>query len=92
MLDKAMSQKLQLEQDNLTLEKAVDSARHCELVKSQNESQVNFVTKGYNQKSDSSSGMANVSRHQTEDSQLEVSAANVATRIDNRVQMLAQQN
>ena len=50
MLDKDMSLKLQLEQDNLTLEKAVDSARHCELVKSQNESQVNFVTKGYNQK------------------------------------------
>ena len=45
-----MSQKLQLEQDNLTSEKAVDSARHCELVKSRNESQVNFVTKGYNQK------------------------------------------
>ena len=45
-----MSQKLQLEQDNLTLENAVDSARHRELVKRQNESQVNFVTKGYNQK------------------------------------------
>ena len=55
MLDKDMSQKLQLEQDNLTLEKAVDSARHCELVKGQNESQVNFVRKSYNQKSDSSS-------------------------------------
>ena len=50
MLDKDMSQKLQFEQDNLTLEKAVDRARHCELVKSQNESQVNFVTKSYNQK------------------------------------------
>ena len=50
MLDKDMSLNLQLEQDNLALEKAVDSARHCELVKSQNESQVNFVTKGYNQK------------------------------------------
>ena len=49
MLDKDMSQKLQLEQDDLSLEKAVDSARHCELVKSQNESKVNFVTKG-NQK------------------------------------------
>ena len=33
MLDKDMSLKLQLEQDNLTLEKAMDSARHCELVK-----------------------------------------------------------
>ena len=49
MLDKEMSQKLQIEQDDLSLEKAVDSARHCELVKSQNESKVNFVTKG-NQK------------------------------------------
>ena len=45
-----MSQKLQLEQDNLTLENAVVSARHRELVKRQNESHVNFVTKGYNQK------------------------------------------
>ena len=35
--------------------------------------------------------MAKVSRHQTEDSHPEVSAANVATRIDHRVQMLAQQ-
>ena len=50
MLDKDMSQKLQLEQDNVTLEKVVDNDRHCELVKSQNESQVNFVTKWYNQK------------------------------------------
>ena len=93
MLDKDMSQKLQLEQENVTLEKPLDSARHWELVKSQNESQVNFLTKGYNQKKiDSSSGMANVSRHQTEDSQLDVSAANVATCIDHQVQMLAQQN
>lgn len=46
MLDKEMSQKLQLEQDDLTLEKAVDSARHSELVKSQNTvpmSNVNIV-------------------------------------------------
>ena len=50
MLDKCMPLKLQLEQGNLTIEKAVGSARHCELVKSQNESQAKFVTKGYNQK------------------------------------------
>ena len=35
--------------------------------------------------------MANVSRHQTEDSHPEVYAANVDTRIDHRVHMLAQQ-
>ena len=50
MLDKDVSQKLQLEQDDLTLEKAVDSARHNELVKSQNQSQVNFVKKDASQR------------------------------------------
>lgn len=44
MLDKEMSQKLQLEQDDdLTLEKAVEKSRHSELVKSQNEADVALV-------------------------------------------------
>ena len=37
MLDKEMSFKLKLEQDNLTLEKAVELARHCEMVNRKNE-------------------------------------------------------
>ena len=43
MLDKGVAHKLQMEQDNLTLEKAVELARHSELVKSQNEEGVNVV-------------------------------------------------
>ncbi len=95
MLDKDMSQKLQLEQDNVTLEKVVDNDRHCELVKSQNESQVNFVTKFYNQIKRQQQRYVKrqqaPDRRQTEDSQPEVYAANVATCIDHRVHMLAQQ-
>ena len=45
MLDKGVAHKLQMEQDNLTLEKAVELACHSELVKSQNEEGVNVVRK-----------------------------------------------
>ena len=36
MADKELSQTLQVEQDDLTFEKAADTARHWELVKMQN--------------------------------------------------------
>ena len=53
MSDKEMSLKLQLEQDDLTLVKAVEMARHKEMVKAQNETKVDAVRKPYPNKSTS---------------------------------------
>ena len=47
MSDKEMSLKLQLEQDDLTLVKAVEMVRHKEMVKAQNETKVDAVRKPY---------------------------------------------
>ena len=53
MSDKEMSLKLQLEQDDLTLVKAVEMARYKEMVKAQNETKVDAVRKPYPNKSTS---------------------------------------
>ena len=53
MSDKEMSLKLQLEQDDLTLVKAVEMARHKEMVKAQNETKVDAVRKPYPKKTTS---------------------------------------
>ena len=44
--DKELSQKLQTEQDDLTLQKAANTARHWELVKTQNPSTVDAAAWG----------------------------------------------
>ena len=43
MLDKELSQKLQLEQDDLTLDRTIEMSRHSEMVKGQNEAAANEV-------------------------------------------------
>ena len=53
MSDKEMSLKLQLEQDDLTLVKAVEMARHEEMVEKQNETKVDAMRKPYLNKSTS---------------------------------------
>ena len=53
MSDKGVSLKLQLEQDDLTLAKTVEMARHKEMVKAQNETKVDAVRKPYPNKSTS---------------------------------------
>ena len=53
MSNKEMSLNLQLEQDDLTIVKAVEMARHKEMVKTQNETKVVAVRKPYPNKSTS---------------------------------------
>ena len=50
MSDKEMSLKLQLEQDDLTLIKAVEMARHKEMVKAQNKTKVDAMLEPYSKK------------------------------------------
>ena len=45
MLDKVLSRDLQMEQETLTLQKAVDTTRHKELVQSNDNASVNMVMK-----------------------------------------------
>ena len=51
MLDKVLSRDLQMEQETLTLQKAVDTARHKELVQSNDNTSVNAVNRRYQNKS-----------------------------------------
>ena len=65
MLDKVLSRDLQMEQETLTLQKAVDTARHKELVQSNDSASVNAVKKkSYQNKSSKSYQKSRSVKHQ----------------------------